>query len=151
MTFEEAEAERERKRVAAYQRRQQEKALREAAQSLRAAMDPKPARSQGSSPKSSAATQERTMPATSPGVAALTGPGVLKLAPVSPRVYVRAGKLAGFLQAYFDSAGSLLLFGEEDARAWLRDTPIADSIVREELAVAGFQDAYEVWASAVSL
>ena len=85
-------------------------------------------------------------PKAAPEVAA--PPAAVFAAPaISPRIYIRAGHLAGRLEAVFESEGAVALAKEDEAREWLHGSPIAQSIVGELLTTAGFLDEYQAWAS----
>ena len=138
--FREGEAERSKKR------RDRERLEREARAALAGDTPPKrrtPRKAQEPSraPKESAAPFTQEPPRS-------VAPA-FSMPQVPPRTLVRAGQLAGQLEALFASGGTVALAAEDDARQWLGDTPIARSVVSELLTVAGWQDAYEDWAASL--
>ena len=143
MSDDQKERERVRKREAARKRRQEEKAVREAQRALTGAPPPRPGRKPSAPPTAAPATPHETAAATPP-----TQVPSLTLTPISPRVFIRAGQLAGRLEAVFNSGGTFRIAAEDDARTWLRDTPMAASVVSELLSVAGYAEDYELWAAA---
>lgn len=85
-------------------------------------------------------TDEPTAPTPTPAPA-------FSAPPVSPRLYIRAAHLAGYLEAMFGSGGAVALAKEDEARDWLHGSPLAQSVVGELLATAGFLEEYQAWAS----
>lgn len=90
--------------------------------------------------------QRASVPATASSsvlVASLASPSASPASTIPVSEYVRAGQIAGLLEAHFRSGMSM--HGDQAMHAWLVAHPVGQSVVLELLSVAGLGDSFRLW------